>query len=228
MLNKYHFYILTSLTLALFIISCNNKARQQNDKSTSSDFIKSNNATTDKKETENVSMTKPNYENVGELKIEYGYLKYDEDKFGFSNPGYIRVFKGDQLVFEDSFKGEGPVDIESLGSQELAGQRLVFKLNHGTEACDYTRHSRYYVSIDNKIYFLNEYYASTGGDQYASRFYEHILPNDSAGVANSILIVEGLIFHEHDQPDLFDTTYIKFANNKFNISKPTKNLDKAK
>jgi hypothetical protein len=216
------------LTIVLLTISCDNKAGQQNDNSSSSDSMTLTISTIDKKDTVSVSMTKPNFKSVGEFQIEYGYLKYDEDEFGFSNPGYMRVFKGDQLVFEDSFNGEGPVDVESFDLQELAGQKLVFRLNHGTEACDYTLHSRYYVLIDSKIYFLKDCYASTGGDQYASRFYEHILPKDSAGVDNSILIVEGLIFHEHDQQDRFDTTFIKFADNKFILSKPTNNLDKVK
>jgi len=228
MFTKFHYYLLSFVMLLVVTISCDKKTDQQKGHSSSSDAVPSTKATANKKEAERDSMTKPHYKRVGEFKIEYGYLHYDEDQFGFSNPGYLRAFKGNQLVFEDSFKGEGPVDVETLGYQELEGQKLVFRLNHGTAACDYTTKSRYYVAISTKIYFLKEYYGGTGGDLYATRFYKHIFPKDTAGVANSILIVEGIQFNEHDQPDLFDTTYVKFANNRFTISKPTNNLDKAK
>ena len=220
--------MLSAFIVLLFAISCNDNASQQNENNSNTPAKKFTNSRDNIKDADNISMTQAHEMIVGKFKIVYGYLKYDENEFGFSNPGYMHIFKGNQLIFEDSFQGEGPVYVESLGYQELAGKKLVFKLNHGTDACDYTSYARYYVSFDNKIYFLNEYFNSTGGDQYASHFYEHILPKDSAGIANYILIVEGLIFHEHDQPNLFDTTYIKFSDKKFNISKPTNNLDKAK
>lgn len=161
-------------------------------------------------------------------KIVYGYKAYNEEKYGFQNPGYMRVFKGETLVYEDSFKGEGPVIVTSLGYHHLAGQKLVFALNYGTEACDFTNTTKYYVVIDGKVQFLKAFDAITGGDGYASLTYNTIFPTDSAGIANTILVVEQYFFHEHDQPDLFDTNYITFTGNKVSINKPTNNLAKAK
>lgn len=158
----------------------------------------------------------------------FGYLKYDEEKYGFSNPGYFKIYKDKKLIYADSFKGEGDVSVESLGYLDLDGKKLLFRLNYGTEACDYAYTSKYYVADENKINFLKECYSITGGDQYSSKFYEHILPTDSSGQSNSLLIVEGQIFHEKDQPNRFDTTYIKFTGKQFTILKLTDNLSKVK
>ncbi len=158
-----------------------------------------------------------------------GYEKYDEDKFGFENPGFLEVFKNDKIIFKDTFKGQGDVYVKSLGYHKLSGNKLIFILNWGTEACDYTHHSKYYViTSDSKIIYLNEYWGMSGGDGYASRFYDHVFPEETLGMTNSILIVEGMKYHEHDQPDLSDTTYISFKGNEFSIIKTTNNLDEGK
>lgn len=159
--------------------------------------------------------------------FKYGYEKYDEDKFGFSNPGFIEVWRDGSLIFKDSFKGEGEVYIKSLGHHELSGKKLIFTLNWGTEACDYHQHSRYYaITSENRVQYLNEYWSGSGGDGYASRYYQHIFPQDTLGIANCLLIVEGMIFHEHDQPNLSDTTRIFFDLEKIKIDKPTNNMDR--
>jgi hypothetical protein len=187
------------------------------------------NSTSDTSNADQLSeMTNPHEDNIDGFTFKYGYLKYDEEKYGFSNPGFLKIYKDDKLVFSDSFKGEGSVDIESLGHHDLQGDKLVFRLNYGTEACDYVYTSKYYFIDKDQFKFLKECYSITGGDQYSSKFYEHIFPTDSAGRPNSMLIVEGQIFHEKDQPDRFDTTFIKFEDNKFKINKPTDNLSKVK
>lgn len=174
------------------------------------------------------TLLEPHITTIEGYKIVYGYKAYNEEKYGFQNPGYMRVFKGEALVYEESFKGEGPVIVTSQGYHNLAGQKLVFALNYGTEACDYINTIKYYVVIDGKVQFLKAFDAITGGDGYSSTSYNTIFPTDSAGKANTILVVEQHFFHEHDQPDLFDTNYITFTGNKFSISKPTNNLAKAK
>lgn len=174
------------------------------------------------------TLLEPHITNIEGYKIVYGYKAYSEEKYGFQNPGYMLVFKDEALVYEDSFKGEGPLILTSQGYHNLAGQKLVFALNYGTEACDFTNTVKYYVVIDGKVQFLKAFDAITGGDGYASLTYNTIFPTDSAGKANTILVVEQYFFHEHDQPDLFDTNYITFTGNKFSISKPTNNLAKAK
>jgi hypothetical protein len=163
------------------------------------------------------------------FKFRFGYEKYNEEKFGFSNPGFLHVLKNGKVIFKDSFKGEGEIFVESLGYHELSGNKLIFTLNWGTEACDYSQYSRYfYITPENKVHFLNEYWSSTGGDGYASRYYKHILPEDSAGVSNALLIIEGMEFHEHDQPDQSDTTRIAFNGNSYKLIKLTNNLGKVK
>jgi hypothetical protein len=162
--------------------------------------------------------------------FEFGYEKYDEDKFGFENPGFFQIMKNGKVIFKDSFKGEGEVYVKSLGYHDLFGKKLIFTFNWGTEACDYSQHSRYYViTPDSKVDFLKECWSMSGGDGYASRYYEHIFPEESFGMENSLLIVEGMKYHEHDQPDLYDTTSITFSGDQeFGIIKPTNNLDKSK
>ncbi|MFN3403505.1 MAG: hypothetical protein ACK40G_05365 [Cytophagaceae bacterium] len=158
-----------------------------------------------------------------------GYEKYDEKKYNFSNPGYLKVYKDEELIFNDSFKGEGNVYVKHLGVHELAGSKTIFTLNWGTEACDYVQHSRYYyINSQDKVTSLNEYWSATGGDGYASRYFHHILPDDSLGIPNTLLIVEGMIFHEQDQPDQSDTTKITFFGNGYRSIKLTNNLAKVK
>jgi len=185
------------------------------------------NSTSDKSNTKQLSeMTIPYKDNIEDYTFKYGYLIYDEEKHGFSNPGFLKIYKEDKLVFSDSFKGEGTVNLETLGHHDLHGDKLVFRLNYGTEACDYAYTSKYYIIDKDQFKFLKECYFISGGDQYSSKFYKHIFSTDSAGQPNSILIVEGQIFHEKDQSDRFDTTFIKFENNKFEITKWTDNLSK--
>lgn len=227
-MSKQFLFILFSLTILVGTISCDDKPRPKNERVSFSDTVTQPVFNSEGTYTEDSSMTIPQYSQAGEYKVEYGYSKYDEEKFGHSNPGYMRVLKGDSLIFEDSFKGEGTVFFESFGYQELAGKKLVFALTNGTEACDYYSFSRYYVSFGDKFYFLKTVTSFTGGDQYSSLFYDHIFPQDSAGIQNSILLVEGQVFYEHDQPDRSDTTLIHFTDHDFTMTKLTDNLSKVK
>jgi hypothetical protein len=36
-------------------------------------------------------------------KIEFAYTEYNEEKYGFDNPGYLKVFKNNKVIFSDSF-----------------------------------------------------------------------------------------------------------------------------
>jgi hypothetical protein len=175
------------------------------------------------------SFLNPITDKIEGFEFKFGYNQYDEDKFGFDNPGYLEISKNGKIIFKDKFKGEGPVYIKSLGYHKLSGNKLLFSLNYGTEACDYVSHERYYVINSNdKISYINHYSAQSGGDGYASFFYDHIFPEDSLGEENTLLIIEGLKFHQHDQDDLFDTTRIYFTNNSFTLKKRTNNIGKAK
>lgn len=158
--------------------------------------------------------------------FKYGYTTYNDE---FDNPGYLKIYKDGKEVYSTAFKGEGDVFIESLGYHELSGKKFVFALNYGVDACDYAHTIKYYViSSDNVVSPVKETYSITGGDQYASRYYKAFFPEDSAGMANTIGVVEGMIFHEHDQPDQADTTRVIFEANTFRIEKHTDNLGKIK
>jgi len=170
----------------------------------------------------------PHEERLEGYTFKYGYTAYDEEKYGFSNPGYFEVLKGGSVIFKDAFKGEGEPYITSLGRHSLDGDKLVFQLHYGTEACDYTHTARYYVAdAVGNFRFIKDYSSFTGGDQYASRYFMHILPKDSLGKPNTLTIVEGITYHEHDQPDRADTTHVVFSGSNFKVIKLSDNLSKA-
>jgi hypothetical protein len=177
----------------------------------------------------NEERLKPQEIKIDDYTFTCGYEKYDEDKYGFSNPGYLEIRKNGNVIFKDTFEGEGETYVKSLGHHDLSGDKLFFTLNWGTEACDYSQESKYYfITPAGKVSYLKDYWSGSGGDGYASRYYEHIFPEDSAGMPYSLLIVEGMIFHEHDQPDRSDTTYVSFDKDTYKMNKPTDNLAKVK
>lgn len=154
--------------------------------------------------------------------FEFGYAKFDPDSF--ENPGYLRVLRNGETVFSDKFEGEGEVFLKSLGFHSLAGKKLVFTLNYGTAACDYTQRALYYViDSDHQVKFLKECYTSCGGDGYACHIFKHIFPEDSLGKPNTIFFAEGFVYNEHDQEDQIDTTRISFSKNAFKLKKLTNN-----
>ena len=212
---------LIAFILLIFLFACS----EQDTKSVNKEI---NSISNHKGNNQLTEMIKTRVVNIEGYTLMYGYINYDEEKFGFENPGFLKVYYNDKLIYSDTFKGQGDVDIESLGRHSLSGEKLIFCLNYGIEACDYTYTTKYYFADKEKIGFIKECYSITGGDQYSSMTYEHILPTDSAGQPNSILIVEGQVFHEKDQADRFDTSYIKFFDNKFEIVKLTDNLNKVK
>lgn len=152
--------------------------------------------------------------------FEFGYTKFDPDSF--ENPGYLRVLRNGETLFSDQFEGEGEVFLKSLGFHSLSGKKLVFTLNYGTAACDYTQSTLYYVvDSDHQVKLLKKCYASCGGDGYACHTFKHIFPEDSLGKPNTIFFAEGFVYNEHDQEDQIDTTRISFSKNAFKVKKLT-------
>ena len=135
----------------------------------------------------------------------------------------MRVFSKGKVIFEERFEGEGPVNVKSLGYHALSGKKWIFTLNYGTPACDYNSVSRYYaVNTNQKVHFFKECYASCGGDGYACHIYNHIFPEDSLGIPNTVLFPEGISYNEHDQEDEIDTTRVVFSANSFQVKKTGK------
>lgn len=171
----------------------------------------------------------PHEKTLEGLTFRYGYTEYDEDVFGFENPGYLEVKKDGKLLFKDAFKGEGEPFVTSLGYHDLGGdKKLIFKLNYGTEACDYTQTSRYYVlNNDGSISYISEYWSAKSGDGYSNRHFKEIWPGDVAGQSNTLTIVEGIDFNDNSRPNQYDTARILFNGNAFKVQKLSDNLNRA-
>nr|WP_322625066.1 hypothetical protein [uncultured Flavobacterium sp.] len=217
---------ITALTLLLLACA---KEKQTDTAQEKSDTLKTNvkaKASIDEDGFDNSEYLKPRDTTFNGYTFKYGYTSYNEE---FENPGYLKVYKGSKELYKTTFKGEGDPFIQSFGYHELSGTKFVFALNYGVDACDYAHTIKYYViNPDDKVRFVKDTYSMTGGDQYASRYYKEFFPEDSAGIANTIGIVEGMIFHEHDQPNQADTTHVIFNANAFKVEKYTDNLGKVK
>lgn len=175
-------------------------------------------------EAEDQTMLTAHEETLDGYTFRYGYTAYD-DKYEGSNPGYLEVLKGGKVVFKDIFKGQGEPYLTSLGHHDLDGDKLVFQLHYGIEACDYIQTAQYYlVDGTGKFRYINSYSSASGGDGYASQYFIHIFPTDSLGKPNTLTTVEGIHYHEHDEPDVADTTHIVFAGNSFKLNKLSNDL----
>lgn len=222
-----HKIFMTALLLSL-LVSCRNEPKQETHVSEVQSSVIKDTIADDKDGKSNTSMLTPREKKLEGFTFRYGYTAYDEEKYSLSNPGYLEVLKGNKVVFKDKFEGNDEPYITSLGYHNLDGNKLVFRLNYGTEACDYVQTSCYYVmNEDGSFRYINNYSSFTGGDHYASQHFSHIFPNDSLGKPNTLTIVEGITYHNHDKPDVADTTHITFKGNSFTIKKLTDNLSKA-
>lgn len=222
--------IFISASLLCFIVSCRNEPKQE--APVLETKMPSPNDTLTGGTHDNVkdysSFLEARVEELEGYTFRYGYTAYDEEKYSLSNPGYLEVIKDGRVVFKDSFKGNDEPYITSLGYHNLDGNKLIFRLNYGTEACDYVQTSRYYVvNNDSSFRYIKSYSSFTGGDQYASQYFSHFFPEDTLGKPNTLTIVEGIAYHEHDKPDVADTTRIIFKGNTFTIRKLSDNLTKA-
>ena len=220
--------LLSLLLFALF--SCSEPASDKKDLSLSEDTLST--VATDtlqegrpvdveelqrKKEYEG-NLLKPKSTVIGAYTLVYGYVKYDEDIYGWKNPGILEIYKKDKLIFSDSIKGYDELFAVSMGQHKLSGNKLIFTIDYGTQACDYTNVSRFYYIADNdQVRFIAEY--STASGDYAAVGFDPVFPEDSNGVNNGLLIVESMYYKEHDQPDKHDTTYIEFDKLNFTIHK---------
>ncbi|MNJ88924.1 hypothetical protein D3C87_64830 [compost metagenome] len=212
---------LVYLFLVPLFLSCGNPA--QKEKESASKKAADSGPVKEKKEVLPVAVDKTavmHKKRFSGYDFEFGYTKFDPDSF--ENPGYLRVLRNGEIVFSDKFEGEGEVVVKSLGFHSLSGKKLVFTLNYGTAACDYTQSALYYViDSDHQVKFLKECYASCGGDGYACHIFKHIFPEDPIGKPNTIFFAEGFVYNEHDQEDRIDTTRISFSKNAFKVKKLT-------
>lgn len=86
---------------------------------------------------------------IGNFEVKYGYLENDEDKNEWKNLGFLEVYKNLKLIYQEKFKGYDELFIHNLGHHLLYKNKIIFKLDYGTEACDYAHSSRYYYISEN-------------------------------------------------------------------------------
>lgn len=142
-----------------------------------------------------------------------GYEEYDEDKYGFQNPAYLRAFIDEELVFQETFEAYESHWMNSAGSYVFADTLNFFKLNYGLEAHDYVVAERLIAISNNSIQTVCEYdFQSTG---YASRFPEYVYPSDSGGVNNTIILINRVVYRTGEEPNLADTTLYEYINAEF-------------
>jgi hypothetical protein len=51
---------------------------------------------------------------LGKYKIEFAYTAYNEEKYGFQNPGYLKVYKNNKMIFSDVFLGDNELTVLQL------------------------------------------------------------------------------------------------------------------
>ncbi len=165
---------------------------------------------------------------LGAYRVEFGYTAYNEDKYGFKNPGFLKVYKNNKMIFSDVFLGHNDLTFYNLGKHHVNGNKLFFILNWGLEACDYTQTSRFYcISPDDKIHKLGDHWSMSTGDGYSSRSFEYFFTHYQHDKPNNLVVVESLFFHEHDQKDISDTIVYTFEGDKFKVNKLSNHLKSA-
>jgi hypothetical protein len=157
------------------------------------------------------------------FKIKTGYVKYDKSKSPFKNPAFIQILKDNKLIYSNSFTAYDELYVDSKGFHNLAGNKLVFTINYGGEACDFNQGIRYYsIDQNNKVFFLKEF--SSQFTDYASLSIESIFPKDKNGAKNCLKIVENLSYNESNESSVIDTSIFSFSNNKIDFKKLSNNI----
>lgn len=142
-----------------------------------------------------------------------GYEQYDEDKYGFQNPAYLKAFIENELVFEEMFEAYESHWMDFVGTYEFADTLDFFKLNYGLEAHDYVVAERLIAISNNNVQTVSEFnFQATG---YASRFPEYVYPSDSGGITNTIITIDRVVYRTGEEPNLADTTFYDYINAEF-------------
>lgn len=150
---------------------------------------------------------------LGKYKIEFAYTAYNEEKYGFQNPGYLKVYKNNKMIFSDVFLGDNELTVLQLKNQDDKDP-IFFTLNWGVEACDYVQTSRFYcITANDKVHKLGDHWASSTGDGYSSRNFDYFISQDNG----NLTVVESLFYHKHDKKDLSDTIIYTFEEDKFKV-----------
>jgi hypothetical protein len=143
----------------------------------------------------------------------FGYHQYDEDKYGFSNPGYINIYKNGELIFTDNINAYEELSIKTYGFHNFEKQMLIYSLNWGLEACDYINYSLYYGISDLKVYKIEEFY--TQSTDYASKYYEIVYPEDINGIKNILTVIDKIDYPSGEEPNIRDTLYFEMTKSGF-------------
>lgn len=161
---------------------------------------------------------------LGGYRVEFAYSAYNEEKYGFQNPGFLKVYKNNKMIFSDVFYGDSELYVLSLENLSTNKDKIFFTLNWGLEACDYVQTSRFYcITADDKVHKLGDYWAMSTGDGYSSRNYDYFFSQDN----HNLIVVESLFFHEHDKKDISDTIVYTFEEDKFKVRRLSNHLKSA-
>lgn len=160
---------------------------------------------------------------LGGYRVEFAYSAYNEEKYDFQNPGFLKVYKNNKMIFSDVFYGDNELTVLHLKNQGDK-DNIFFTLNWGLKACDYVNTSRFYcITADDKVYKLGDHWATSTGDGYSSRNFEYFFNQDN----HNLMVVESLFFHEHDQKDVSDTIVYTFEEDKFKVHRLSNHLKSA-
>lgn len=146
-----------------------------------------------------------------------GYTEYNEDEDFPNNPAYLRIYKNDSLIFEDTFEGYDDFSLQDFNGYLFNDTIQLFTLDWGRDACDYINPSRLYYVNNDQIGFIDEFYSWT--HDYASKYIEYKFPTDSGGIKNHLLVLDNIYFKTGEEPNESDTIYYKFESGRFIKSK---------
>lgn len=189
-----------TIFLLLFFANCSHSTKQDKIETAEKEVISMINDSS-----ENEYLVRKEKEFAGYL-FRFGYYLYDEDSFGFQNPGFLEIYKNGKLLYTDSVKGYEEMNLSSLGYHQLVKRMLVFSLDFGLEACDYPQNQKLYgISENDKVYFIDEFRSQS--TDYASAFFQQIFPEETNGIKNHLLLIEGIHYKEGDEKDIADTSF---------------------
>ena len=155
------------------------------------------------------------FKNANQSAIDFfsGYVEYDEDKYGFQNPAYLKLFIHGELVFEETFEAYEDHWMEYAGTYEFSDTIDFYKLIYGLEASDYIVTERLIAISNSKVQTVDEF--AFQATDYASRYTEYIYPPDFGGLTNTIITIDRIDYRTEEEPNLADTTYYDYINSEF-------------
>ena len=167
----------------------------------------------------------------------FGLTKSSSDKFllfaGYNeycdyeseNPAYLKVFKKNEQIFEDSFAGYEKIRVQDFDGYLFNDSIQLFTLKFGLAACDYLNSCRLYYAVGQQVGLIGEF--DSQSTDYASKYIEYHFPTDSGGVKNQILVIDKIEYRTGEEPNKADSTYYNYTDGQFiKLEQPANDRDK--